>query len=68
MFRGASPSNDGTNLQANEQAPAGVQSVIAPERFDKFSPGLDPELLKLIQTTAEMELDEITSLYGPTAK
>nr|WP_216845316.1 MULTISPECIES: manganese catalase family protein [unclassified Rathayibacter] len=68
IFRGASPSNDGTDLSANEQAPEGVPSTIAPERFEEFSPGLDPELLKLIQTTAEMELDEITSFYGPTAK
>lgn len=57
-----------TDLSAIEQAPEGVPSTIAPERFEEFSPGLDPELLKLIQTTAEMELDEITSFYGPTAK
>jgi len=68
VYRGASPSNDGTELRADEQAPEGVPSVIAPERFEEFSPGLDPELLKLIQTTAEMELDEITSFYGPTGK
>jgi Mn-containing catalase len=68
IFRGASPSNDGTDLESKEQAPEGVPSVIAPERFEEFSPGLDPELLKLIQTTAEMELDEISSFYGPTAK
>ncbi|AZZ50536.1 Mn-containing catalase [Rathayibacter rathayi] len=68
IYRGASPSNDGTNLESKEQAPEGVPSVIAPERFEEFSPGLDPELLKLIQTTAEIELDEISSFYGPTAK
>jgi Mn-containing catalase len=68
IFRGASPSNDGTTLESKEQAPEGVPSVIAPERFEEFSPGLDPELLKLIQTTAEMELDEISSFYGPTGK
>ncbi|AND17541.1 catalase [Rathayibacter tritici] len=68
IYRGASPSNDGTDLESKEQAPEGVPSVIAPERFEEFSPGLDPELLKLIQTTAEMELDEISSFYGPTAK
>ncbi|QHC71924.1 manganese catalase family protein [Rathayibacter sp. VKM Ac-2801] len=68
IFRGASPSKDGTDLESKEQAPEGVPSVIAPERFEEFSPGLDPELLKLIQSTAEMELDEISSFYGPTAK
>ncbi|KQQ04221.1 MULTISPECIES: manganese catalase family protein [unclassified Rathayibacter] len=68
IFRGASPSNDGTDLESKEQAPEGVPSVIAPERFEEYAPGLDPDLLKLIQTTAEMELDEISSFYGPTAK
>ncbi|AZZ57005.1 manganese catalase family protein [Rathayibacter iranicus] len=68
IFRGASPSQDGTDLESKEQAPEGVPSVIAPERFEEFSPGLDPELLTLIQTTAEMELDEISSFYGPTSK
>lgn len=67
IYRGASPSQDGTDLESKEQAPEGVPSVIAPERFEEFSPGLDPELLKLIQTTAEMELDEISSFYGPTS-
>ncbi|MWV48916.1 manganese catalase family protein [Rathayibacter sp. VKM Ac-2803] len=68
IFRGASPSNDGTDLESKEQAPEGVPSVIAPERFEEYAPGLDPDLLKLIQTTAEMELDEISSFYGPTGK
>lgn len=68
IFRGASPSQDGTDLESKEQAPEGVPSVIAPERFEEFSPGLDPELLTLIQTTAEMELDEISSFYGPTSQ
>lgn len=67
IYRGASPSQDGTDLESKEQAPEGVPSVIAPERFEEFSPGLDPELLTLIQTTAEMELDEISSFYGPTS-
>ncbi|SMH44600.1 Mn-containing catalase [Rathayibacter oskolensis] len=68
IFRGASPSNDGTDLESKEQAPEGVPSVIAPERFEEYAPGLDPDLLKLIQTTAEMELDEISSYYGPVSK
>lgn len=67
IYRGASPSQDGTDLESKEQAPEGVPSMIAPERFEEFSPGLDPELLTLIQTTAEMELDEISSFYGPTS-
>jgi Mn-containing catalase len=29
---------------------------VARERFEEFSPGLDPALLELVQATAEMEL------------
>lgn len=67
IFQGMSPSNDGTELIANEQAPAGVPSVIAPERFEEFSPGLDKDLMALIQATAEMELADIEALFGPVA-
>jgi Mn-containing catalase len=66
IFQGASPSNDGTELDASEQAPAGVASTIAPERFEEFAPGLDPDLMKLIQYTAEQELADIEAFYGPT--
>ena len=36
--------------------PQGVPITIAPERREEFSPGLDLELLALIQATAEVEL------------
>ncbi|WP_182111880.1 manganese catalase family protein [Actinotalea sp. JY-7876] len=65
IFQGMSPSKDGTQLDASEQAPAGVPMTIAEERFEEFSPGLDPELLALIQRTAELEMDEVQPLYGP---
>ncbi|MEJ3404764.1 manganese catalase family protein [Rathayibacter sp. YIM 133350] len=65
IFQGLSPSNDGTELISMEQAPAGVNSTIAPERFEEFAPGLDPELLALIQATAEMEMAEVENLFGP---
>jgi Mn-containing catalase len=68
IFQGASPSSDGTELISNEQAPKGAPSTIAPERLEEFAPGLDKDLLALIQQTAEMELDEIDAFYGPTAK
>jgi len=68
IFQGPSPSNDGTTLDASEQAPLGVPSVIAPERFEEFSPGLSAELLELIQQTAEMEMAEVQSFYGPTGE
>jgi len=67
IFQGLSPSKDGTNLDASEQAPEGVPSVIAPERFEEFAPGLDPELLKLIQATADLELADVDALYGRLA-
>jgi Mn-containing catalase len=68
IFRGASPSKDGTDLSATEQAPVGVPSFIAEERLEEFAPGLDADLLALIQQTAELELDQAeTPLYGPVA-
>jgi Mn-containing catalase len=66
IFQGASPSNDGTTLDASEQAPEGVPSVISPERLEEFAPGLDKGLLELIQATAHLELADIDNLYGPT--
>ncbi|WP_273654586.1 manganese catalase family protein [Cellulomonas fimi] len=65
IFQGMSPSKDGTTLDASEQAPAGVPSTIAEERFEEFAPGLDPELLALIQATADLEMAEVQPLYGP---
>ncbi|ELT43154.1 manganese catalase family protein [Arthrobacter nitrophenolicus] len=57
LFRGASPSNDGTELRTDVM-PEGAPMTISPERREEFSPGLDPELLALIQATAEVELQE----------
>src|SRR4051794_40327438 len=55
LYRGASPSNDGTEL-STAIMPDGFPMTIAPERREEFSPGLDKELLALIQATAEVEL------------
>jgi Mn-containing catalase len=65
IFQGMSPSNDGTMLDASEQAPTGAPLTIAPERFEEFAPGLDPELLALIQATADMELADVDAMFGP---
>jgi len=65
VFQGMSPFNDGTTLTADEQMPPGVANRIAAERPEEFSPGLDPELLALIQATAEMELADVAVTYGP---
>lgn len=68
IFQGLSPSNDGTELDASEQAPQGVPLEIAPERPEEFSPGLDPELLNLIQATADMEMADVEISFGPVKK
>jgi Mn-containing catalase len=65
IVQGMSPSKDGTTLDATEQAPEGVPSTIAEERFEEFSPGLDQDLLALIQATADLEAAEVQPLYGP---
>ncbi|MFF1252928.1 manganese catalase family protein [Pseudarthrobacter sp. NPDC058329] len=57
LYRGASPSNDGTEL-STETMPTGVPIKMSPERKEEFAPGLDPELLALIQATAEIELKD----------
>jgi Mn-containing catalase len=55
LYRGASPSNDGTEL-STAVMPDGFPMTIAPERREEFAPGLDKELLALIQATAEAEI------------
>ena len=54
LYQRASPSNDGTEL-STAVMPEGFPMAISPERRAEFSPGLDSELLALIQATAEME-------------
>ncbi|AQY02633.1 manganese catalase family protein [Microbacterium foliorum] len=64
IFQGASPSNDGTTLDASEQAPVGVPMKISPERLEEFSPGADKELRALIEATAAMEMADIDATFG----
>lgn len=64
IFQGASPSNDGTTLDASEQAPTGAPMTISPERPEEFSPGADDELRALIEATAEMEMADIDATFG----
>lgn len=60
----------GSSIEASpELSPEGVPfGEIAPERPEEFGPGLDPELMELVQATAEMELAEETAppQWGPT--
>lgn len=64
IFQGASPSNDGTTLDAGEQAPQGFPITIADERLEEFSPGADKELRALIEATAAMEMAEVDAAFG----
>lgn len=64
IIQGMSPSDDGTTLDADEQAPEGVPLEIAPERPEEFSPGADAELRALIAATAEMEMAEMEMTFG----
>lgn len=68
IFQGESPSKDGTTL-STAQAPEGVPfGEIAPERPEEFAPGLDPELLSMVQAVAEMEFaDADDPKWGPVA-
>lgn len=64
IFQGLSPSNDGTDLVADQQAPEGAPLEIGPERLEEFSPGADAELRALIEATAEMEMAEVDAAFG----
>ncbi len=64
IFQGLSPSGDGTELDATQQAPEGVPATISPERPEEFSPGADPELRALIEATAAMEMADIDATFG----
>jgi Mn-containing catalase len=67
IFQGVSPSDGESLLMATEQMPQGVPMTIASERMEEFSPGLDKELLALLQATAEMEMAEVQKYFGPVS-
>ena len=58
VFRGSAPATMNGGTLATEQMPEGFPMDIAVERPDEFAPGLDPDLLKLVQATAELELKD----------
>lgn len=64
IIQGMSPSDDGTMLDAREQAPEGVPIEIADERPEEFAPGADAELRALIAATAEMEMADMELTFG----
>ena len=54
VFQGNSPANDGSTLEATEEAPEGFPISDLPERPEEFSPGLTPELMELVEAAAGM--------------
>ena len=64
IFQGLSPSKDGTQLDASQQAPEGFPLTISPERPEEFSPGADKDLRALIEATAAMEMADIDATFG----
>ena len=61
IFRGEAPATVGGGTLTVEQVSEGFPMDIAAERPEEFAPGLDPELLELVQATAEMELQDAAS-------
>jgi Mn-containing catalase len=56
IYRGAAPAASNGATLTTEQIPEGFPMNIAVERPEEFAPGLDAELLELVQATAELEL------------
>jgi hypothetical protein len=54
VFQGNSPANDGSTLEATDEAPEGFPIEDLPERVEEFSPGLSPELMELVEAAAGM--------------
>jgi Mn-containing catalase len=56
IYRGAAPAASNGATLTTEQMPEGFPMDIAVERPEEFAPGLDADLLELVQATAELEL------------
>lgn len=55
IYRGPSPGKDG-ELSVPGMMPEGSPEPFAPDRPEEFASGLTPELLELVQATAELEM------------
>jgi Mn-containing catalase len=49
LFQGASPANDGLEVETTEKPPKGAPIEDLPERPEEFAPGLTPELLEMVE-------------------
>jgi len=56
----------GTMPTASEQVPEGVPLTTAVDGW-RSAPGLDTDLLALLQATAELELEDVAVTYRPGA-
>jgi Mn-containing catalase len=56
IYRGAAPAASNGATLTTEQMPEGFPMDIAVERPEEFAPGLDADLVELVQATAELEL------------
>jgi Mn-containing catalase len=54
IYKGSSPANDGTKVETQDDQPEGRPNPGAPERPEEFSPGLTPELKKLIEEALQI--------------
>ena len=71
IYQGSAPASADGGTLSTEQMPEGAPMDIAVERPEEFAPGLDPDLLKLVQATAELELkaaDEPAKANSKSAK
>ena len=54
IFRGSSPTNDGSTLTTLDKPPEGYAIPELPERPEEFSPGLTPELMELVEEISRL--------------
>ncbi len=64
IYRGEAPASVGGGTLTTETAPEGFPMDTAVERPEEYAPGLDPDLLALVQATAELELAAADSPAG----
>jgi len=68
IYRGTAPATTNGGQLTTEQMPEGFPMDIGVERPEEFAPGLDPDLLKLVQATAELELAEADDPMASSGK
>jgi manganese catalase len=64
IYRGAAPASTDGGTLTTEKMPEGFPMDISVERPEEFAPGLDAELLELVQATAELELADADDPIG----